>query len=62
MVGSVAEKHTQTLAMATRFRHAAAETSWASYRVKLLEVARDLEREAEKLERREGLPEISRAG
>jgi hypothetical protein len=62
MVVSGSEKAAQTLAMATRFRHAAAETSWAAYRTKLLEVARDLESEAEKLEHQEGLREISRAG
>jgi hypothetical protein len=66
MVFSGHEKAMQTLAMATRFRHAAQETSWPSYRAKLLEVARDLESEADKLEAQEGLRvfsrEASRAG
>ena len=50
----------QTLAMATRWRHAAQETSSPSYRVKLLEVARDLEKEAERLEIQESLPRTPR--
>jgi len=62
MVVSGPEKAAQTLAMATRFRHAADETSWPDYRAKLLEVARDLESEVEKLERQEGLRATSRAG
>ena len=58
------EKAMQALAMATRFRHAAQATSWPGYRAKLLEVARDLESEAEKLDSQEGLPPpgASRAG
>ena len=34
-------------AMATNLRHAAAETGWPDYRKRLVEVARDLEREAD---------------
>lgn len=35
-------------AMATNLRHAAAPTHWPDYRKRMLEVARDLEREADK--------------
>ena len=41
-------KSAELYAMAVNLRHAAAETSWPHYRAKLLEAARDLEREAGK--------------
>ena len=50
MVVSDAEKAAQLYAMASNFRHAAAETAQPRYRVRLLDVARDLESEAAKLE------------
>jgi hypothetical protein len=37
-------------AMAADLRHAADETNWPRYQVRLLQVARDLEREAAKLD------------
>jgi hypothetical protein len=47
--------------MATNLRHAAAETGWPEYRNRLLEVARDLEHEADRSD--QALPRrISRAG
>ena len=36
-------------ALAAQFRNAADETAWPHYRTKLLDVAQDLENEAEKL-------------
>ena len=50
MVVSDAERATQLYVMASNFRHAAAETAQPRYRARLLNVARDLEREAAKLE------------
>lgn len=50
MVVSDAEKAAQLYAMASNFRHSAAETAQLRYRTRLLDVARDLEREAAKLE------------
>ena len=50
MVVSDAERASQLYAMASNFRHAAAETAQPRYRARLLNVARDLESEAAKLE------------
>jgi hypothetical protein len=49
MVGTDQEKLSQLRALAAQFRHAADETLWPRYRAKLLDVAQDLENEAEKL-------------
>jgi len=54
-------KSAELYAMATNLRHAAAETSWPRYRAKLLEVARDLEREADRRDQDSFTP-TSRAG
>ena len=50
MVVFDAERATQFYAMASNFRHSAAETAEPRYRARLLNVARDLESEAAKLE------------
>ena len=60
MVVSGQERALDTLALATRFRHAADETSWPDYRAKLLKIARELEVEAGRLEIQEGLPLLPR--
>jgi len=44
------DKAAQIFAMASNLRHAAAETGQPRYRARLLNVARDLESEAAKLE------------
>jgi len=49
MVVSGSEKSLQLYAMASNFRHVADGTSFPSYRIRLLEVARDLEGEAARL-------------
>ena len=52
-------------AMAANLRHAADETSWPRYRARLLQVARDLECEAAKLDQHKPEPksrDASRAG
>jgi hypothetical protein len=54
-------KSAELYAMATNLRHAADETSWPLYRAKLLEAARDLEREAGKRDQSSSTP-ISRMG
>ena len=60
-MAALASRSDALRAMATNLRHAAAETSWLDYRQRLLEVARDLEREADK--RDQALPaRSSRAG
>jgi hypothetical protein len=54
-------KSADLYAIATNLRRAAAETSWPHYRAKLLEAARDLEREAGKRDQSSFAP-ISRMG
>jgi hypothetical protein len=49
MVVSGSEKSIQLYAMVSNLRHAADKTALPDYRRRLLEVARDLEREAAKL-------------
>ena len=64
MVVSGPEKSVQLYAMASNFRHAADETALPGYRRRLLEVARDLESEAAKLDDQDLPPprRTSRAG
>lgn len=66
MVVSGPEKSLQIYAMASNFRHVADGTSFPSYRIRLLEVARDLEGEAARLSDQDFFAprsrEISRAG
>jgi hypothetical protein len=50
MIENSPEKATQMYAMASNLRHAADETVQSEYRIRLLMVARDLEREAAKLD------------
>jgi len=49
MIVNDQEKALHMRALAAQFRHAANETMWPRYRTKLLQVAQDLENEAEKL-------------
>lgn len=66
MVAPDREKAWQTRLLAARLRLAAGETEWPLYRAKLLQVARELEEEADKLGNQQGLPppprDASRAG
>ena len=66
MVVSGSEKSRQIYAMASNFRHVADGTKFPNYRIRLLEVARDLESEAARLNDQDFLAprsrEISRAG
>lgn len=56
MVVSDADKAARLYAMASNFRHVAEETGLPGYRTRLLSVARDLEREAARLEDQTVLP------
>ena len=60
MVVSDSEKANGLYAMASNFRHAAQATSLPGYRDRLLQVARDLECEAAKLDDQRFFPPKSR--
>lgn len=50
MVVSDADKAAKLHAMASQFRQAADETAWPGYRARLLQVAEELENEADRLQ------------
>ena len=60
MAVSDLDNATKLHAMASQFRHAADETAWPGYRVRLLQVAADLENEAGRLQRQDFGAPVSR--